>query len=62
MKVRTTITASCTYELDVDEYYTHSNGEIMTIDEIRELEDEYAPQNLLDSNDAVWDVEVKFVH
>lgn len=62
MKVRTTITASCTYELDVDEYYTHSNGEIMTIEEIRKLEDDYAHENLLESNHTVWDVEVKFVH
>lgn len=61
MKVRTTITASCTYELDVDEYYTHSDGKVMTIEEIRELEDEYAAQNLLDSDQAIWDVEVKFV-
>lgn len=62
MKVRTTITASCTYELDVDEYYTHPNGEIMTIEQIQKLEDDYAHENLLESNHTVWDVEVKFVH
>lgn len=62
MKVRTTITASCTYTLDVDEYYTNADGSIMSIEEIQKLEDDYAAENLINSDDTVWDIQSKFVH
>lgn len=61
MNVRTTITASCTYELDINENYTNSDGSVMTLEEIRELEDEYAFQNLMDSDFIMLDVQVGFV-